>query len=169
MTPDEEKIRLMTRITMYEKQHESDEIALSHYYREDYVRYGCIRTIIVATITYWSVVAMYILYNFQNIIRDINTMDYFSVIGKLMFGYLGFCAILYVFGFVVYHVRFQLAKKGLIEYNRNLKKFLKLLEREEAKEQLQTGTIKVRSEIGGSESVEIPMREEMQRRRNLRS
>ncbi|MBR3537473.1 MAG: hypothetical protein IKN79_00175, partial [Eubacterium sp.] len=66
--PDEEKIRLMTRITMYEKQHE-DDIVLSHYYREDYVRYGCIRTIIVATITYWSIVAMYILYKFQDIIR----------------------------------------------------------------------------------------------------
>ena len=161
-----EKIRLMTRITMYEKQHE-DDIVLSHYYREDYVRYGCIRTIIVATITYWSIVAMYILYKFQDIIRDINTMDYFSVIGKLMFGYLGFCAIMYIFGFVVYHIRFQLAKKGLIEYNRNLKKYLKYLDREEALEQLQTGTIKVRTEIGGGDSVEIPLRDE--RRRNSRS
>ena len=81
---DEEKIRLMTRISIYEKEQEHDELVLSHYYREDYVRYGCLRTLVVATLTYWSVVAMYILYRFQELLREINTMDYFDIIGKLM-------------------------------------------------------------------------------------
>ena len=44
---------------------------------------------------------------------------------------MGFVAILYVFGFVVYHIRFQLAKKGLIEYNRNLKRLIQMAEDEE--------------------------------------
>ena len=42
----------------------------------------------------------------------------------------------------------------------------KHLDREEAQEQLQSGTIKVRTEIGGGDSVVIPLREE--RRRNSR-
>ena len=156
---DEEKIRLMTRITAYEKKHEFDEIVMSHYYREDYVRYGCLRTLVVATITYWSVVAMYILYKFQDLLKEINNMDYFKVIGKLMLGYLGFAAILYIFGFVVYHIRFHYARRGLIEYNRNLKKFLRYLDREEGKTKIKKGTIKVNRNIGGDDPLmDVPLR-----------
>jgi len=152
---DEEKIRLMTQISIYEKEQEHDELVLSHYFREDYVRYGCLRTLIVATLTYWSVVAMYILYRFQELLREINTMDYFDIIGKLMFGYLGFSVILYIYAFVVYHIRFQLAKKGLIRYNRNLKKFLKWEERHASRQEIETGIVQVKDGIGGEELDQI--------------
>ena len=160
---DEEKIRLMTRIAAYEKEHESDEMVLSHYYREDYVRYGCLRTLVVATITYWSCVAMYVLYKFQDLLKEINNMDYFKVIGKLMLGYLGFAAILYIFGFVVYHFRFHYARKGLIEYNRNLKRFIRYIEKDEEKpkdkSKVGTETIKVSNNIGGDDpGLDIPLR-----------
>ena len=148
---DEEKIRLMTRISIYEKEQEHDELVLSHYYREDYVRYGCLRTLVVATLTYWSVVAMYVLYRFQELLREINSMDYFDVIKKLMLGYMGFVAILYVFGFVVYHIRFQLAKKGLIEYNRNLKRYLRWEERNESRQEIEGGFVRISGEIGGDD------------------
>ena len=148
---DEEKIRLMTRISIYEKEQEHDELVLSHYYREDYVRYGCLRTLVVATLTYWSVVAMYVLYRFQELLREINSMDYFDVIKKLMLGYMGFVAILYVFGFVVYHIRFQMAKKGLIEYNRNLKRYLRWEERNESRQEIEGGFVKISGEIGGDD------------------
>ena len=152
---DEEKIRLMTQISIYEKEQEHDELVLSHYFREDYVRYGCLRTLIVATLTYWSVVAMYILYRFQELLREINTMDYFDIIGKLMFGYLGFAVILYIYAFVVYHIRFQLAKKGLIRYNRNLKRFLKWEERHASRQEIETGIVQVKDGIGGEELGQI--------------
>ncbi len=146
---DEEKIRLMTKISIYEKQHESDDLVLSHYYREDYVRYGCLRTLVVSTITYWSVVAMYVFYRYQELMLEINKMDYFSVIMKLMIGYMGFSLILYIFGFVVYHIRFQLAKKGLINYNRNLKRYLRWEEKQERKREIRRGTVKISRNIGG--------------------
>ncbi len=152
---DEEKIRLMTQISIYEKEQEHDELVLSHYFREDYVRYGCLRTLVVATLTYWSVVAMYILYRFQELLREINTMDYFDIIGKLMFGYLGFAVILYIYAFVVYHIRFQLAKKGLIRYNRNLKRFLKWEERHASRQEIETGIVQVKDGIGGEELGQI--------------
>lgn len=157
---DEEKIRLMTRITIYEKEHENDELVLSHYYREDYVRYGCIRTIIVATITYWSAVAMYILYRFQELLKEINSMDYFDVIGKLMLGYVGFLAVLYIFAFFVYHIRFQMAKRGLIEYNRNLKLYLKWEEKNEGRQNIASGVIRVSRNIGGDDMDLEPERDD---------
>ena len=128
---NEEKIRLMTRVTIYEKNEEFGSLVLARYYREDYVRLGCIRTVLVATVTYWLIVAAYVFYQFENLLREINNMDYFSVIGKLMLGYVCFAGVMYVIAFLIYHIRYQSAKKGLIEYNRNLKRLIQMAEDEE--------------------------------------
>ena len=157
---DEEKIRLMARVTMYEKNEEFGSLVLARYYREDYVRLGCIRTVLVATVTYWLIVATYVIYRFEELLRDVNNMDYFSVIGKLMLGYVGFCAIMYIFAFLIYHIRYQSAKKGLIEYNRNLKRLIKMADDEEYEEESDEPvptTIRVSQSIGGDD----PLLDEM--------
>ena len=157
---DEEKIRLMARVTMYEKNEEFGSLVLARYYREDYVRLGCIRTVLVATVTYWLIVITYVIYRFEELLRDVNNMDYFSVVGKLMLGYVGFCAIMYIFAFLIYHIRYQSAKKGLIEYNRNLKRLIKMADDEEYEEESDEpvpATIRVSQSIGGDD----PLLDEM--------
>ena len=118
---NEEKIKLMTRITIFEKHEESRGLRISKYYKEDYIRYGGLRTIIAATVCYWLIVALYCYFNMQEILSSINEMDYFKVIAKLMAGYLLSALVLYVMGFFVYLARYQKARRGLIIYNRNLK------------------------------------------------
>ena len=148
---DEEKIRLMTQVSIYEKNEEFGSLVLARYYREDYVRLGCIKTILVATVTYWLIVAVYVFYRFEEILREINNMDYFSVIGKLMLGYVGFAAIMFTFAFLIYHIRYQTAKKGLIRYNRNLKKLIEMEEQDEYEQDVKEGLVRVSRSIGGDD------------------
>ncbi len=147
---DEEKIRLMTRISIYEKNEEYGDMVLARYYREDYVRLGCIKAILVATVTYWLTVAAYAFYQFEELLAEINNMDYFSVIGKLMMGYVGFLLFIYVIAFLIYNVRYQMAKKGLIRYNRNLKRLITLQDKEEKVKQYHD-RIRVSRSIGGDD------------------
>ncbi len=142
---NEEKIKLMTRITIFEKHEESRGLRISKYYKEDYIRYGGLRTIIAATVCYWLIVALYCYFNMQEILSSINEMDYFKVIAKLMAGYLLSALVLYVMGFFVYLARYQKARRGLIIYNRNLKALIKLGAKKRKKK---TGVIKS-SAIGG--------------------
>ena len=148
---DEEKIRLMTQVSIYEKNEEFGSLVLARYYREDYVRLGCIKTILVATVTYWLIVAVYVFYRFEEILREINNMDYFSVIGKLMLGYVGFAGIMFIFAFLIYHIRYQTAKKGLIRYNRNLKKLIEMEEQDEYEQDVKEGRVRVSRSIGGDD------------------
>ena len=148
---NEEKIRLMTQVSIYEKNEEFGSLVLARYYREDYVRLGCIKTILVATVTYWLIVAVYVFYRFEEILREINNMDYFSVIGKLMLGYVGFAGIMFIFAFLIYHIRYQTAKKGLIRYNRNLKKLIEMEERDEYEQDVEEGLVRVSRSIGGDD------------------
>jgi len=148
---DEKKIRLMTRVSIYEKNEEYGDLVLARYYREDYVRFGCIRALLIATLTYWLTVAAYAFYQFEELLKEINNLDYFSIIGKLMLGYVGFLGVIYVLAFLIYNVRYQYAKKGLIAYNRNLKRLIEIVEKEEYVNEVKEAQVQVNRSIGGDD------------------
>ena len=157
---DEEKIKLMTKITIYEKNEDTADLTMSRYYKEDYVKYHCLKTLVSVTICYWLVFALYILINFEEVLNTLNTMDYFKVISRLMFGYVIAMGVFYLYAFIVYNFKYSKAKKGLVEYNSNLKKLIKLYEHEESREQILTGRVKVYSEIGGFDELDLEQKGE---------
>ncbi len=146
---DNEKVKLMTQISIYEKNEDLGDLVLSKYYKEDYVKYGCLKTLIATTICYWLCVAVYGLVNFEKVLNDINSMDYFKVIYSLIGGYVVAMVVFYIYAFIVYNYKYSKARKRLIKYNRLLTKLIKLYDKEEARSQIKRGKVKVYSEIGG--------------------
>ena len=152
---DEEKIKLMTKVTIYEKNEEMDALLMSKYYKEDYVKYGCLKTMVVVTFAYWITVAVFILLRFEQVMDNLNNMDYFKIITRLMIGYVIVMAVFYLYAFIVYNFKYDKRKSGIIRYNRWLKQLYKLYEEEEARENIRSGKIKVYSQIGGNEEDEL--------------
>ncbi len=150
---DEKKIRLMTKITIYEKNEDIGDLAMSKFFREDYVKYGCLKTLVVVTFCYWLIFGVYVLLNLENVLNSLNSMDYFKVISRLMGGYVGAMIVFYLYAFIVYNVKYAIAKPRLVRYNRCLNKLIKLYEEDEVKEQIREGKVKVYSEIGGYEEL----------------
>lgn len=146
---DEEKIKLMTKVTIYEQNEEFDGLAMSNFYKEDYVKYGCLKTLIVATFAYWLTVAVYILLKFEKIMADLNHVDYFKLISRLMVGYVIVMVVFYIYAFIVYNYKYAKARPGLVKYNRMLRKLIKLYEKEDAHSDVLKGRVKVYSSIGG--------------------
>lgn len=145
---NEDKVKLMTHIAIYEKNEENKDLVLGKYYREDYIKYNCLKTLVASTVCYWMFVAVFIMLKFQDILNKINEIDYFKTIGLFMAGYVGFVLLYQIFAFVLYALRYYRAKPGLIEYNRNLKKLIVFGEkREHGKKQ----NMKVHSNIGGDD------------------
>ena len=152
---DEEKIRLMTRITMYEKNQNMGDLILSKFYKEDYVKYGCLKTLVATTFCYWLCVAVYVLLRFDKVLNDINSMDYFKVIGRLMAGYIIAMVVFYIYAFIVYNYKYSKAKPRLIAYNKMLKKLIKLYEADEAHDAVVKGKVRVYSGIGGYDEEDL--------------
>lgn len=123
---DEKKISLMTKISMYEEKEENRELVISKYYKADYVRYNTLKQLVAATLVYWGVVAFYIFMKFEDMLVQINQIDYFSVMYKLLGGYVLFCFIYFVFAYFVYNYRYLVAKKGLTRYNSHLRQLIEL-------------------------------------------
>ena len=124
---DEEKVKLMTKISIYEKNEEFEGLSLSQFYKEDYVKYGCLKTLVATTFAYWLCVAVYGVINFEKILG----------------------ALFYIYGFIVYNYKYSKKRKGLVRYNRMLKKLIKLYEADESHQDVLSGKVKVYSGIGG--------------------
>ena len=122
---NEDKIRLMTGIAMYEKQAEKDVFPVTRYFKSDYIGSHLIRSFITYTFTCLMFVAIWILYQIEDIF---NSMD----ISILLFSakYIG---ILYLIGLVlyllvtliVYSKRYNLASKSLKVYQAKLRRLEK--------------------------------------------
>lgn len=122
---DENKVRLMTKLAIYEKNESNRSLVMSKYYKNDYVRYNVLKTLVASTIVYWCVVGSYVFMEFDTILAKINEIDYFEIMYSLLGGYVAFCLLYFVFATFLYNYRYNKAKKGLIEYNVNLKDLIK--------------------------------------------
>lgn len=121
---DENRVKLMTKLTIYEEKQMHKAIAMSKFYKRDYVRSNVLKTWVASTVVYWSVFAAYIYMHFEDVLAKINEFDYFDIMYKLLAGYVVFCAIYFVFSSLVYGYRYEKAKSGLAEYNGNLKRLI---------------------------------------------
>lgn len=122
---NEEKIRLMTGIAMYEKKAEKDIFPVTRYFKSDYVGSHMIRSLITYTFTCLMFVALWLLYQIEDIF---NTMDISILISSAK--YIG---IVYVVGLVfymlvtmiVYSRRYNMALKSLKVYQAKLRRLEK--------------------------------------------
>lgn len=121
---DERRVGLMTKLSIYEKHEKNKSLVLSRYFRNDYVRYSVLKTLIATTVAYWTVVAAYVMMSFDDILAELNNIDYFDVMYKFLGYYVVCCLVLFVLSSLVYKYRYSKAKPGLIRYNSMLKELI---------------------------------------------
>ena len=122
---NEDKIRLMTGIAMYEKQAEKDVFPVTRYFKSDYIGSHLIRSFITYTFTYLMFVAIWVLYQIEDIF---NTMDISILLSSAKY-----ISILYLIGLVcyllitliVYSKRYNMASKSLKVYQAKLRRLEK--------------------------------------------
>ena len=128
---NEEKIRLMTRLALYEQKEGKKDLPLSKYYRTDYLALKMINSTIVMTLGYILLLATIVLIKIEELLSDIVNMD-LVVIGRNIL-------IIYVILFVVnmaatYFVssyRFKRSRGNLNNYNSYLKDLYMIYKKEE--------------------------------------
>lgn len=124
------KIRLMTKLAIYEKEDGKEDIRLGKYYRVDYVRYQLLKTIVAVTCGYLILVLLTILYNMEYLIAEAVKLDY-AAIGRTMLGI--YLVLLLAFSGIAvlgYTIKYNRSRKKLAKYYRMLKR-LRTIYREE--------------------------------------
>lgn len=123
---NEERVVLMTKMASYEANEGKKNLDIGSYFRNDYIGWQVLKSIISATIAFVVVFAMYIFYDFEIFMTDIYKMDLLEFAKNILFRYLATVGIYAVIAYAVYTVRYSRAKRSLRTYYMNLQKLSNL-------------------------------------------
>ncbi|WP_310605129.1 hypothetical protein [Anaerosporobacter sp.] len=128
---DNNKIKLMTKLAIYEKNEGQEDIKLSKYYKMDFVRYQVLKSIVSVTVSYLLVLVIVAFYKSEYLIQEAVKLDY-KAIGSTVLGIYIIILTVYVLGSVIgYSFKFDLSRKRLFKYRKNLKKLRQFYHNEE--------------------------------------
>ena len=128
---NEEKVRLMTRLAIYEESTGREDLEKGKYFQHDYVKYNCLKTLVSTTVLLVVIFAAYVYYNMAELITQLVDMDFFGLAYKLLIIYALVCVAFMIMAWFLYTYRYSKAKPKLIKYNRDLKKLIEFYEKEE--------------------------------------
>ncbi len=119
---NDRKIRLMTKLALYERKEGKEDIKLSKYYRTDYVRLQVLKTVVAVTFSYILILLLIAIYKLAYLIDQAVVLDD-AGIGKMILGI--YIVVLTVFVLAVlvgYSIKYRKSRKKLSKYFRMLKR-----------------------------------------------
>ena len=130
---NEEKIKIMNKLAMYEQGEGKKYLPVSRYYRSDYKGLALIKNFFLVTIGYCLVLAGIAAYFGEYLVDNIHKMDLVAVGRNAVIGYVVVLVVFSVATYIQYSVRYHKAKKSVKEYYQELTQLNKIYSREEKK------------------------------------
>jgi predicted PurR-regulated permease PerM len=140
---NEEKVKLMTKLAIYESNAGKKEIPMSRYFRSDYVSYGVVKTLIASTVAYVLIIALCLVYDLEGFMDKLVQMDILELGRRLLIVYVAYMIISILVAVLVYRYKFKKIRESLKTYNAGLKEINRMQEVE--------GKIREKIEMGGSD------------------
>ncbi len=130
---NEEKVKIMTRLAIYEKREGKKSLPISRYYRSDYIGLALIKNFFLVTIGYGLILAVVGGYYSDYLMNNIHRMDLVTTGVYIVAGYaivlVGYTIITYI----LYSVKYFLAKRSIKKYYEELKKLNRIYVKDEKK------------------------------------
>lgn len=128
---NEKKIRLMTKLALYEESEGKEEMKMDRYYRIDYIRYQVLKSVLCVTIGYILILFAIFIYQSEYVLDNITTIAYKQTGIYIILVYL-FLLLFYSFiTGVISYFRYEASRKKVKRYKKNLKT-LQLFYKEES-------------------------------------
>jgi len=118
---NEKKVRLMTKLALYEQNNGKEEIPMSRYYKSDYMALKLINSTIVVSLGYIVLLATILLMDIENTLKRISGIDFLKLGINLLVIYVFFIVLNLIVSGIIYSKRFKNAREGLKNYNADLK------------------------------------------------
>ena len=127
----QDKLKLMTQLAMYEKKKGKEDFSIYSYQRDDYVRFQGIKTLVAATAAFLILIGFVLIWNIDTVIGHFDTYDYKKVGFLLLAAYLVFLIFYLNISRNRSRERYQAARPRVRRYHRNIRKREELYENED--------------------------------------
>lgn len=129
------KVRLMTRLAMYEQKEGKEDIRLSKYFRTDYVRLQVLKSVVALTVGYLLLLLLLVVYRSEYLIQNAVVLDYQGMVLRYAGIYVIVLAIYCSMVMIGYMFQYRSSRKKLAKYFRMLRR-LRCIYREEDGERM---------------------------------
>ena len=121
---NETRVRLMTRMSVYEAQEGEVDGRVSRFFLSDYLGSQLLHSFLTGSIAYVLILGTVALYDFETMMITVYSMEMVGFIKRIALYY-----VLFLLGYmavtaVVYYFRYQRSKKNLNRYYQDLRKLL---------------------------------------------
>ena len=128
---NEEKIKIMNKLAMYEQGEGKKYLPVSRYYRSDYIGLALIKNFFLVTIGYCLILAGIAAYFGEYLVDNIHKMDLVAVGRNAVIGYVVVLVVFSVATYIQYSVKYHKAKKSVKEYYQELTQLNQIYSRDE--------------------------------------
>ncbi len=119
---NEDKIKLMTKLAVYEQGEGKKTLPVMQYFQGDYIVFNVLKTFISTTIAYGIILVLVCVLGNQYLMENIHKMSIEQLVGRVVFGYILILAVYLTIALVVYTKRYSEAKKSAKKYYNQLKR-----------------------------------------------
>lgn len=123
-----ERVRHMVKLQAFADHKGKEYFPVLKYFRRDYVGLHLIKGFVSGTIAYGVCLLMWGLYNMEELMANIHTMDLAKFAVDVLLRYLAFLAVYLIGVFIYAENKYTRARKKLRAYNRHLKRVINSFE-----------------------------------------
>ncbi len=136
---DVQKIKKMHKLAVYESGEGKQHLAISNYYRSDYIGLALIKNFFLTTIAYALLLLGWAGYKSDYLMNNIHRMNITLLVVAAVGGYIILLVVYSVLTYIYCTVKYSKAQKGIQEYYKNLGHLKKIYDREEKRNGRITG------------------------------
>ena len=126
-----EKITLMTKLSLYEQKNQKKEIKTSRFFKSDYMLMKMISSFFYITVAYILALVLWIMYGSEHLVAGLTTTGKFiGIVTVLVLIYIIVTVVYMIFSYAFFSKRFKKIRKNLKEYNGDLKTLHRIQELE---------------------------------------
>lgn len=130
---NEEKVKIMNKLAMYEKREGRKYLPISKYYRTDYIGLALIKNFFLVTIGYCLALGGIAAYFGEYLLDNIHKMNLLNLGIGVVAGYVVVLAAYSAMTYIWYSVKYHKAKKSVKSYYEELTRLNKIYGREDKK------------------------------------
>lgn len=127
---NERKVKLMTKLAMYEQGQGKEDFKISEYYRKDYAGIHVFSSILWVTVGYMCVAALIILSGLETLMESLSGSLMIMLFLIFVVGYIGTVTIFVIITSNLYNQKHKDARMRVKKYNHDLTRLLRWYERE---------------------------------------
>ena len=134
-----QKIKKMHKLAVYESGEGKKHLAISNYYRSDYIGLALIKNFFLTTIAYGLLLLGWAGYKSDYLMNNLHRMNLPLLVVAVLGGYIILLVVYSVLTYIYCTVKYAKAQKGIQEYYKGLGQMKKIYDREDRRNGRITG------------------------------